>query len=281
VASISKVTHDIVSKVSPEVTNYYLPHAVNSEVFRKLEKEQIDEFKDTQFSNHDNRFIFFWNNRNARRKQSGTLIHWFSKFAEEVGPEKVCLIMHTDPQDPNGQDLNAILTDFGIDDGRIMISHKNLPIEALSLMYNMADCTINISDAEGFGLSTLESLSCGTPIIVNMTGGLQEQVTDGESWFGIGIEPTAKAMIGSLNVPYIYEDRIAEGDFISALHKMYNMSEKDREKMITLGMEHVNKNYNYDILTNRWIEIIEKTCEDLGSWETRTGYKAWSLEEIA
>ena len=46
-------------------------------------------------------------------------------------------------------------------------------------MYNMADCTINISDAEGFGLATLESLACETPIIVNMTGGLQEQVTNG------------------------------------------------------------------------------------------------------
>ena len=35
---------------------------------------------------------------------------------------------------------------------------------------------MNISDAEGFGLATLESLACETPIIVNMTGGLQEQV---------------------------------------------------------------------------------------------------------
>ena len=55
-------------------------------------------------------------------------------------------------------------------------------------MYNMADCTINISDAEGFGLGTLESLSCETPIIVTMTGGLQEQVTDGESWFWVWSE---------------------------------------------------------------------------------------------
>ena len=38
----------------------------------------------------------------------------------------------------------------------------------------MSDVTVNISDAEGFGLATLESLSCATPIIVNMTGGLQE-----------------------------------------------------------------------------------------------------------
>ena len=61
-------------------------------------------------------------------------------------------------------------------------------------MYKAADFTINISDAEGFGLATLESLSCGTPIIVNMTGGLQEQVTDGKNSFGFGIEPASKTV---------------------------------------------------------------------------------------
>ena len=40
-----------------------------------------------------------------------------------------------------------------------------------------------------------------------MTGGLQEQVTNGKEWFGWGIQPASKAVIGSLQVPYIYEDR--------------------------------------------------------------------------
>lgn len=37
------------------------------------------------------------------------------------------------------------------------------------MMYNMSDVTVNISDAEGFGLSCLESLACEVPVIVNMT----------------------------------------------------------------------------------------------------------------
>ncbi len=86
-------------------------------------------------------------------------------------------------KDPNGQDLHAIINELGLTNGEVMISKQKVPPEYLAMMYNIADCTINISDAEGFGLATLESLSCGTPIIVNMTGGLQEQVTDGEEWF--------------------------------------------------------------------------------------------------
>ena len=96
-------------------------------------------------------------------------------------------------------------------------------------MYNMADCTINISDAEGFGLGTLESLACGTPIIVNMTGGLQEQVTDGEEWFGIGIEPASKAIIGSLDVPYILKIDLIKKNSLKHLQKCITCQKK-REK---------------------------------------------------
>jgi glycosyltransferase involved in cell wall biosynthesis len=279
IASISKVTYDLVSKVSPSVENHYIPHAVNGEVFRKLDTEVTEEFKNTNFPDHNDRMIFFWNNRNARRKQSGSLINWFSKFADRVGPDKVCLIMHTDPKDPNGQDLEVILKDHGIADGRIVISRNKMPAEGLSLMYNMADCTINISDAEGFGLATLESLSCGTPIIVNMTGGLQEQVTDGEEWFGIGLEPCSKALIGSQTVPYIYEDRLSEEQVVGALERFYNLSQEDRGAMGEKGMAHVQANYNFEDFTTRWIELADDIVERLGSWDTRKGYKAWELKE--
>ena len=280
IASISKVTHEIVSKVAPEVENHYVPHAVASDIFKELEPEHVEHFTNENFPEHDGRMVFFWTNRNARRKQSGTLIHWFNKFAEKVGPENVCLIMHTDPKDPNGQDLEQIIRDFNLDDGRIVLSRNKMPAEALSLMYNMADCTINISDAEGFGLATLESLSCGTPIIVNMTGGLQEQVTDGENWFGIGLEPTSKALIGSQLVPYIYEDRINEDDFVGALETFYNMPPEERKKMGSLGKQHVRDNYNFSLFKQNWIELIDDVVERLGSWETRSGYQSWELMEV-
>ena len=73
---------------------------------------------------------------------------------------------------------------------------QKAPPEHLAAMYNMADCTVNISDAEGFGLATLESLSCGTPIIVNMTGGLQEQVISGAEMFGVPLLPSSKLSLG-------------------------------------------------------------------------------------
>ena len=165
--------------------------------------------------------MFFWNNRNARRKQSGSLIYWFKDFLDIVGHDKACLLMHTEPKDPNGQDLEEIMYELGIVDGQVMLSTQKMPASELSKIYNVADCTINISDAEGFGLATLESLATETPIIVTMTGGLQEQVTDGENWFGFGIEPASKAIIGSQDVPFIYEDRLNGKDVTDTLLKFY------------------------------------------------------------
>ena len=282
IASISKLTYDIVNNVSPDVENHYIPHAVDPDVFRPRSEEEIQEFKDSMFPEEDNnRFTFFWNNRNARRKQSGTLIHWFNEFADEVGPDNVRLIMHTDPTDKHGQNLVEIMENIGATDNRILISDQKIPPEALAQMYNTADCTINISDAEGFGLATLESLSSGVPIIVTMTGGLQEQVTDGEEWFGIGLEPASKTIVGSQEVPYIHEDRLNKEDFLDAMRKMYNMEPEKRRELGEKGRAHVIKNYNFIDFEKKWIDLMDSVHENYGSWESRKGYKAWTLEEIA
>ncbi len=289
VVCISKVTHEIVNTVAPEVSSRYLPHAVNDNVFYKFtsaEQKQNalnirSQLIDTSKYKNKNKKLFFWNNRNARRKQSGTLIWWFKEFLDEVGHDKATLVMHTDARDPHGQDLPHIIHHLNIDDGQVLLSTNKVSPEELASMYNAVDFTINISDAEGFGLATLESLSCGTPIIVNMTGGLQEQVTDGKNWFGWGIQPASKAVIGSLQVPYIYEDRINKEDFINTLKKALKLSPSKYENMSKLGMKHVKENYNFEKYEKGWVETIDEIVEKHGSWDTRVGYKRWHLMEVA
>tara|TARA_R100000808_G_scaffold24996_1_gene60300 strand:- start:3439 stop:4710 length:1272 start_codon:yes stop_codon:yes gene_type:complete len=284
IATISKVTDDVVKNVAPDVERIYLPHAVPSEIFKKLSEEEIIQYKkDTLPAVSQDKFIFFWNNRNAKRKMSGSVLWWFHEFLQDVGHDKAMLIMHTDPKDPYGQDLHAIVNHLGLTDPEhqnVLLSIQKYPTEVMASIYNIADCTINISDAEGFGLATLESLSCGTPIIVNMTGGLQEQVTDGDNWFGVGIQPASQAIIGSQDVPWIYEDRVSKEDFIAALKKMLNMSKEDREQLGQLGRAHVEKNYSFEKYVKSWDVILRDLHERLGSWETRKGYDRWTVKEI-
>jgi len=280
IVCISKVTHEIVKTVAPNVDSVYLPHAVNGEWFKPLGADVRKRIRKDAMGIEDDKFIFFWNNRNARRKQSGSVIFWFKKFLDRVGHDKATLLMHTDPHDGHGQNLIHIMEHLGLNNGQVYFSTAKMPFDRLAEVYNSVDCTINISDAEGFGLATLESLSCGIPIIVNMTGGLQEQVTNGEDWFGIGIEPNSKAVIGSQDVPYIYEDRISEDDFVDALVKMYEMSPEERAKLGAAGREHVLKNYNFDTFNNDWIKTIDETIEKHGSWEARKNYNTYNFTEL-
>jgi len=285
IATISKVTDDIVKTVAPEVQSQYIPHAVNSDIFKPIEnnEELLNNFKKDVFGDFHNpeKFVFFWNNRNARRKQSGSLIFWFKKFLDKVGHDKACLVMHTEVNDPNGQDLQAIIEHLELTNGEVLFSQQKVDLNRLSMIYNIADCTINISDAEGFGLATLESLSCGTPIIVSMTGGLQEQVIDGDKTFGVPVYPSSKAVIGSQQIPWIYEDRLNEDDVVAAMEKIYNMTKEEREKMGKDGRDHVMKNYNFENFNKTWVDVLTKLHENQGSWETRKYTKRWTLKEVA
>jgi len=281
VASISKVTSDIVQNVSPEVTEKYIPHSVDTSVFCKL-SDSSDEIKQIVSNNPDikDKFVCFWNNRNARRKQSGTLVYWFKEFLDKVGHENATMIMHTDVNDQQGQPLDQLIHELGIVDGQIQFSTEKLSPEDLNIMYNLADVTINIADAEGFGLATMESLAAETPILVTMTGGLQEQVTDGESFFGVGIEPASKTVIGSPRVPFIHEDRINKDDFLNGLTKLYEMKAEERQSLGKAGRKHVVTNYNFENFKNTWVKTLEEVHEKHGSWETRKGYNNWELIKL-
>tara|TARA_B100000287_G_scaffold433303_1_gene494692 strand:+ start:484 stop:1785 length:1302 start_codon:yes stop_codon:yes gene_type:complete len=284
IATISKVTDDIVRNVSPDVETHYVPHSVNTDIFKPMSeaerfKQRVQNFG-PEFGPDSDKMLFFWNNRNAKRKQSGSVIWWFKEFLKRVGEDKAMLLMHTDVHDQYGQDLLAIGDHLGMLNGQLKFSEQKVPPEMIALFCNMADCTINIADAEGFGLGTLESLSCGTPIVVNMTGGLQEQVTDGEEWFGIGIEPSSKAVIGSQPVPWIYEDRVDEEDVVNALVEMYEMGREKRLALGAKGREHVLKNYNFETYRNNWFNLLTKVHEKHGSWDTRKNYEPWTLKKI-
>ena len=279
VVAISKLTEDILKQVTPDMDVTRIHHTVDESVYKPLPSEDVAKFRKEHIGESD-RVLFFWNNRNHRRKQPTTLLWWFKEFAEEVGKENVALLFHTDPKEPVGSDIEHNLSRLELDHGEVMISPLKYGEDKMAMLYNMADCTINISDAEGFGLSTLESLFCGTPIIVNNTGGLQEQVTDGTTEFGVGIDPKVKNVIGSQLVPYIYEDKITKEDFIAALHKIYNMTKEERASLGSAGREYVKKNYSQNLATTMWDSLMTDIHENLGSWSTRKNHKNWKLIEV-
>ena len=97
----------------------------------------------------------------------------FRNRLPEEKKDKVAFLMHTQPVDENGTDLPRLVRHL-MPECNITFSHQKLDSKQLNQLYNIGDVTINIASNEGFGLGTAESLIAGTPIIVNVTGGLQD-----------------------------------------------------------------------------------------------------------
>ena len=112
-----------------------------------------------------------------------------------------------------------------------------------------------------------------------MTGGLQDQVTDGENWYGKGLKPSSKAIIGSQDVPYIYEDRLNKDDFLEALTEMYEMDPIERATIGARARQWTQKQFNFGSFTRRWDDLLTEIHEKNGSWDTRQNYTSYDVKE--
>ena len=280
IMNISKQTHNIVQNVCQnkprtDWDSTYIPHGINESQFYPVvdekEKLEMNKMKSELFNGQDIEFCLFYNNRNIRRKMTSDSIMAFKTFAERLPKEKrdkVAYVLHTQPVDQNGTDLPAVVEEL-CPDLNIIFSTNKLENKELNFLYNIADVTINIASNEGFGLGTCESLMCGTPIIVNVTGGLQDQcgfklngkhityqdyaeietLHDWRKWehnedltHGEWVKPVwpkVRSMQGSPPTPYIIDDR---SDFIEVsdrIQEWYDMKPEERKYCGLKGHEFV------------------------------------------
>lgn len=259
IGCISKLTHDIVCQLGMKEHSAYIPHAVNADIFKPLNKEECLKRKEEAMGKNKDKFVVFYNSRNARRKMTSDVIKVFKMFLDKVGEDKAFLLMHTDPHDPEGANLLEVCKLLGLKPSQVAFSNQRVPPEQMNLFYNIADVTMNISNNEGFGLSCLESLSCGTPVIINETGGLQDQArTDDGLELGVVVKPATRSLTGSQPIPYIFDDRNSDEDLVAALLKMYNMTWEERKALGLKAREWTEKVFTMKQLVGKWDDAFVK-----------------------
>lgn len=283
IVAINKLTHDIINQVAPDSTGkYYIPHAVPHDVFKPVEKKYLTESKKAVFSGVENKFKIFFNSRNCARKGLPTFLWWFKEFYDEVDGDAV-LLLHTNPKDPHGSDLYLAFQKVGLNSDMVRLSPNKVPDESVVTLYNLCDITICPSNAEGFGLSSLESLACGVPVVSTKTGGLQDQnIKDDGTELGVSINPIIQKVNASHGIPWVYEDHITKEDFKSALHKMYNLKKENTEAFQELKkdcVDHVYKNFGMKKFKKDWINLMTEVHKSHGSWPNKL-YKKWEFKRV-
>ncbi len=273
-------TYEYVKDIAPGRTNF-IPHAVPSNLFYPLSKTECKEQKAHVLGEERlDHFTAFWVNRNAKRKRPGDLLWAWSIFLENLekvyGHRDATMLMHTDPEDPEGPNLYAVAEMLGVVDN-IVFSVDRIEFEKMNILHNIADFTINISYAEGFGLSTLEAMMCAKPIIAAHTGGQKRQVVDHrdgtENGFSLPIE--FKTLVGSQNVPYIYEDYCSVETIADRIMKMYELGAEGREQLVKKAQAYAFSEFSLENTIEKWDDTL---TELIDNWKKR--YNRWDIKEI-
>jgi glycosyltransferase involved in cell wall biosynthesis len=279
---LSYKTYEMVVKHFPEKT-HYIPHTFPKGIYFPAPDDQVAQVRKQNFGDKADWFLALWVNRNATRKMpSDVLEGWklfLDKLEKEEGHRKACLIMHTDPTDPEGPNLLVVQELLGLQ-GNVLFSANKLDFQHMNVMHNITDTCINISRAEGFGLSTLISLQCGKPILGLKTGGITRQVVDHRDGteLGAAIEPVTRKMMGSQMVPYIYEDYASQEDVANGLLKIYRMTADEKKTLKAKILDYVDAEFNYDKMIADWDTTLMATIE---KWQDQKGSrKAWSLSSL-
>jgi glycosyltransferase involved in cell wall biosynthesis len=276
IGCISKQTYNIVKHVSRKEPRApwslsYIPHGIDTKKFHPLPEDdkELLEVRERLFNGQDVKYVVFYNSRNIRRKMTSDILLAFNTFMKKLPEEersKCRLVLHTQPVDEHGTDLPVVIRDVMPElEKYVIFSNERIESKHINILYNIADVTINMSSNEGFGLGTCESLVAGTPIIVNVTGGLQDQCgftnDEGEyldperdfnyDWgsnhdgrfknhgeWAFPLFPVSRSLQGSPLTPYIFDDRCSWEEAAEKIMEVYKMSREERKRRGELGRQY-------------------------------------------
>ena len=260
----SHMTYKMIKDRYPEKTNW-IPHSLPDNLFYPLSDNQIKNYKSQLLGKErEDHFVGIWVNRNAKRKRPNDVLESWSLFLKELkkkkGHQKATLIMHTEPTDNEGPNLFAVTEMLGIQNN-VFFSRDRLEFEKMNVLYNISDFCLNMSYAEGFGLSTLESMMTGTPIVAAKTGGLTKQVWNSKTKEanGVALNIDFKTLVGSQTVPYIYEDYVSNENVAKGIMKLYKINSKEKKKLSKKVLTYAKTVFSYQKTIDDWHNTMLET----------------------
>ncbi len=290
----------------------YVPHGMNNKVFYPISEDsseyaEVEKLKKQITKDKDSKFILFFNSRNIRRKSiPDTLLAWkyFVDQLPQEEAEQCYFVLHTDLVNDAGTDLPVVKDYlFGKDYNNIIFSNQKLSAPQLNHLYNIADGQILLSSAEGWGLSLTEALLAGTPIIANVTGGMQDQMRFEDKnggWidfnadfpsnhtgryqkcgkWALPVFPNNRSLVGSPPTPYIWDDRCTSEDAAERIMELYKMSPEQRKEAGNAGYEWATNNeagFTSEHMGNRIITNLDKL---FNTWVPREDYEFINVSEV-
>jgi phosphoheptose isomerase len=121
------------------------------------------------------------------RKGVDTVVRGFARLRREHGIEARLLIVGGDSNDPDPSltpeigRLREVARAEGVEDAVVFVGRRGR--EVLKYYYSAADVFVTTPWYEPFGITPLEAMACGTPVVGANVGGIKFTVRDGETGY--------------------------------------------------------------------------------------------------
>lgn len=268
----TKYAYNQVIKYNPNTE--IIPHGYDNNFFYQRDSDKINDIKKSL--GLANRFVIGASNRNVIRKHFASMLRIYSEFKKEQNAKDAILFMLCDPRDSAGHQLYTWAKRYNLkvannpesvnEDTDILFHPKyisalvNLTIEELAQAYNTFDIHFSTSVAEGFGLTTLETMACGVPnVILNNTA--NTELVQGRGW----LYSTAKNIDGSdVLLPgvgnTIYTTQMIDAASAKiALTDAYKSANK-RQAYSKKCLEFV-KDFTWPAILPQWKKVLDEISE--------------------
>jgi glycosyltransferase involved in cell wall biosynthesis len=288
----------------------YVPHGLDETVYYPIEKEdelkELNKFK-LEVLGEEKDFVMFFNSRNIRRKQIPDAMLAWRYFLDTLPKEKAdkCVfVLHTEIRSEHGTDLEEVRKVLFNDyPNAIKFSTNKLSSKQLNYLYNIADAQILLSSNEGWGLTLTEAILAGTPIIANVTGGMQDQMRfcdEDLNWYtptpeipsnhtgvyktrgpwAFPVFPTSRSLQGSIKTPYIWDDRCEPKDATLWIENLYKMGRESRKETGLEGRKWAiseEAGFTSTHMSNRFIKAIDQL---FNTWIPREEFEIIDIDEV-
>ena len=287
----------------------YIPHGKDTSNFFPIDDNDLDytNFKNSLFKNKKPKFVLYFNSRNIRRKQIPDAMLAFKTFLDSLPKEeaKDCyMILKTELRTDAGTDLTKVKEYFFDENYKrnILFIDSKLSEQQLNWLYNIADAHILLTSNEGWGLANTEAMLAGTPIIANVTGGMQDQmrfVDNKGKWFepdanipsnhrgtfkehgewAFPVYPTSRSIQGSPQTPYIFDDRCKWEDAYERIKECYKLGRKELKKRGLKGREWALSDEAGFTSKHQAERVMEALNELFNTWKPRKKYELLNANE--
>ena len=177
-----RLEEDFSCSLPPSFQLAVIPHGVDTDLFKSREKADMR----TLLELPKNKIIVLYMGRIDPASKSDVipLLIAFRYLVQRHG-EQVLLLLVGPVTDTYRGKVDEVIRELGLQ-GKVLL-RTGIPKVSVPLYYSAADIFISLSDTlqENFGLTPLEAMSSGLPVIVSDWAGYQELVVHGETGFKV------------------------------------------------------------------------------------------------